>query len=197
VIARVTTTSAPPPRVTTTTAASLARATTTTAALPRVTTTTTAAQLARVTTTTVSSPRTTSTLTVALREVPPPPVHPTPSATTPPPVPQGITSQEVEGLLQSYAAAWQRHDVDTLRSIGQVNDEAQAAALRDYFTRVQDLEVEVRLLETRERGERRTVRFTRLDRFRDPAGRVVTKETPPIEKEVVRTGSRLRFASPR
>jgi hypothetical protein len=113
------------------------------------------------------------------------------------PSPQAITPQEVEGLLQSYAAAWRQHDVDALRSIGQVNDDAQASALRDYFARVQELEVEVRLLETRERGDRRTVRFTRLDRFRDPAGRVVTKETPPIEKEVIRAGSRLRFVAPR
>ena len=77
-----------------------------------------------------------------------------------------------------------------------MNDDSQAAALRDYFARVQDLEVEVRMIDTRAVGERRVVRFTRLDRFRDPAGRVVAKETPPIEKDVVRVGSRLRFAAP-
>jgi hypothetical protein len=174
---------------------------TTTSAPPARVTTTTAALIARVTTTTESRRRTTTTLaSVALAEPPsrpssPPPTE-VPRATPPPAAPQAVSAQDVEGLLQRYAAAWRRHDVDELRSIGQVNDDAQAAALRDYFARVQDLEVEVRIVETRGVGDRRVVRFTRLDRFRDPAGRVVAKETPPIEKDVVRVGSRLRFAAP-
>src|SRR5439155_1647790 len=84
---------------------------------------------------------------------------------------------EIEVLLQRYAAAWRKHDVDELRRIGQITSEAQAAALRDYFARVDDLDVEVQLLEVRPRGDHRTVRFTRRDRFRDPLGRLISQET--------------------
>jgi hypothetical protein len=147
---------------------------TTTSACTRVTTTT-AALVARVTTTTVSSRRTTTTLAaVALREpereaYPGAPTTPTAIARATAAGPQGISSQDVEGLLQRYAAAWRRHDVDELRSIGQVNDDSQAPRCATA-ARVQDLEVEVRMIDSRDAGDRRIVRFTRLDRFRDPAG---------------------------
>src|SRR5207249_4007777 len=84
--------------------------------------------------------------------------------------------------------AWRKHDVDELRRIGQITSEAQAAALRDYFARVDDLDVEVQLLEVRPRGDHRTVRFTRRDRFRDPLGRLISQETP-VQKDVARSAS--------
>ena len=131
----------------------------------------------------------------------PPTLPPSPPTTVPaPPTPSlragaEITNPEVEALLQRYALAWRRHDVDELRGMGQVASEAQARALRHYFATVRDLDVEVQLLEVRSRGHHRRVRFIRRDRFRDPRGRVVTRETP-IEKEVARTASGLRFVRP-
>jgi len=130
----------------------------------------------------------------------PPTLPPSPPTTVPPPPPPlragaEITNPEVEALLQRYALAWRRHDVDELRGMGQVASEAQARALRHYFATVRDLDVEVQLLEVRSRGHHRRVRFIRRDRFRDPRGRVVTRETP-IEKEVARTASGLRFVRP-
>ena len=95
-------------------------------------------------------------------------------------------------LPQVYAKAWRGHDVEELRRIGQVTSEVQAAALRDYFARVEDLDVEVQLLEVRPRGDHRTVRFTRRDRFRDPLGRLVTQETA-VQKDIARTANGLRF----
>jgi len=115
--------------------------------------------------------------------------------TAPPAAGTEISTSEIEVLLQRYAAAWRKHDVDELRRIGQITSEAQAAALRDYFARVDDLDVEVQLLEVRPRGEHRTVRFTRRDRFRDPLGQLVSQETP-IQKDVARTASGLRFVPP-
>jgi hypothetical protein len=41
------------------------------------------------------------------------------------------------------------------------------------------------------------VRFVRRDRFRDPGGSLVVKESPPIEKRVVRTPGGLKLAPPR
>ncbi len=125
------------------------------------------------------------------------------TATAPPAAGAEISTSEIEVLLQRYAAAWRKHDVDELRRIGQITSEAQAAALRDYFARVDDLDVEVQLLEVRPRGDHRTVRFTRRDRFRDPLGRLrdrfrdplgrlVSQETP-VQKDVARTASGLRF----
>ena len=102
----------------------------------------------------------------------------------------------MEALLDRYADAWRRRDVDELRRIGQVTTDAQATALRNYFARVEDLDVEVRLLGVSSEGGRHIVRFTRRDRFRDPVGRLVSQETPPIEKDVVRSGGGLRFATP-
>ena len=105
----------------------------------------------------------------------------------------GPTDDAVRSLLDRYAAAWRGHDVDTLRAIGQVTNDGQAAALRQYFADVGDLEVEVRVLDIRTDGDRATVRFTRRDTFRDPTGREVAKESPPIEKIVVMTPQGLRF----
>jgi hypothetical protein len=113
---------------------------------------------------------------------------------TPPPNPPGPSHDAVRVLLDRYAAAWRGHDVDTLRAIGQVTNDGQASALRAYFANVGDLEVEVRVLDIRSDGDRATVRFTRRDRFRDPAGREIAKESPPIEKNVVTTPQGLRFA---
>jgi hypothetical protein len=85
------------------------------------------------------------------------------------------------------------HDVDTLRAIGQVTNDGQADALRQYFANVGNLQVEVRVIDIRADGDRATVRFTRRDTFRDPTGREVAKESPPIEKIVVMTPQGLRF----
>jgi hypothetical protein len=105
----------------------------------------------------------------------------------------GPTDDAVRSLLDRYAAAWRGHDVDTLRAIGQVTNDGQAAALRQYFADVGDLEVEVRVLDIRTDGDRATVRFTRRDTFKDPTGRSIAKESPPIEKVVVTTPQGLRF----
>src|SRR5438093_210417 len=71
----------------------------------------------------------------------------------------------------------------------------QARTLREYFAKVQDLDVEVHLVEVRADGERTVVRFTRRDRFRDPLGRVISKESPPIERTLVTTPEGFRFAN--
>ena len=100
---------------------------------------------------------------------------------------------EVRRLLDRYAAAWRNHDVGELRRIGQVTTDGQAADLERYFAKVEDLDVEVNVIDIQSEGDRATVRFTRRDRFRDPAGRMVTQESPPIEKRVVRSADGLRF----
>jgi hypothetical protein len=92
--------------------------------------------------------------------------------------------------------AWRAHDVETLRSMGQVTTQDEVNALRSYFAQVRDLDVEVNLVAMRSEGERTVIRFTRRDRFRDPAGRLVVKESPQLEKHVVRTPDGLRFVRP-
>jgi hypothetical protein len=124
---------------------------------------------------------------------------PRPPRADPPPridaAPRPVAVAEVRAFLDRWAAAWRAHDVGTLRALGQVRTEAQANALRGYFATARDLDVEVNLLDVRPAADGATVRFTRRDRFRDPTGRLVLKESPPIEKEIVRDGRRLRFAS--
>jgi len=105
----------------------------------------------------------------------------------------GGGDDEVRRLLDRYAAAWRNHDVAELRRIGQVTSDSQAADLERYFAKVEDLDVEVDVLEVRNEGDRAIVRFTRRDRFRDPTGRIVTQQSPPIEKRVVRSSDGLRF----
>ena len=121
-------------------------------------------------------------------------VTPTRMPTTPPA--GGVGEAEVRGLLDRYAAAMRAHDVAELRRLGQVTNDRQAEAMTGYFAGVRDLTVEVRVLDVRADGDGTTVRFTRRDSFRDPTGRVVTQESPPIEKRVERTANGLRFASP-
>src|SRR5207244_2991001 len=100
---------------------------------------------------------------------PPKPVASTPeheSLASVAPAPPGPDEQGVRGFLERYAAAWRAHDVDTLRRLGQVTTDEQARTLREYFAKVQDLDVEVHLVEVRSAG-RRTVRlFTSRRRVR-------------------------------
>jgi hypothetical protein len=131
--------------------------------------------------------------------------RPTAGVSAPPPLPprlasrsvdRGSPEQDVRRWLERYAAAWRAHDVEALRRMGQVTTESEASALRRYFDSVQDLDVELNVVAMRTEGDRTTVRFTRLDRFRDPAGRLVLKESPLLEKQVVRTPDGLRFVRP-
>ena len=104
--------------------------------------------------------------------------------------------EEVRRWLARYADAWRAHDVEALRRMGQVTSDREADALRAYFASVNDLDVELNLIALDMEGDRTTVRFRRLDRFRDPAGRLVEKESPTLEKQIVRTPDGLRFARP-
>jgi hypothetical protein len=104
--------------------------------------------------------------------------------------------EEIRRWLDRYATAWRTHDVEMLRRMGQVTSEREAQALRAYFDRVSDLDVELNVISLRDDGDRTTVVFTRRDRFRDPAGRLVLKESPALEKEIIRTPDGLRFARP-
>jgi len=108
--------------------------------------------------------------------------------------PSEVSDDEVRALLDRYVRAWHAQDVAELRRIGQVADDRQAQALARYFQAVHGLEVEVNVLDMGAGGDRRTVRFTRRDRFRDPTGRQVSTESPPIEKTIVRTPDGIRFA---
>jgi hypothetical protein len=107
---------------------------------------------------------------------------------------QPSPQEEARRLLERYAAAWRARDVDALRALGQVQNEHAADALRRYFAQVEDFSVEVDLVAVHSDGDHTMVEFTRRDRFRDPSGRLVEKESPPIEKEVVHTPGGLRFA---
>ena len=98
--------------------------------------------------------------------------------------------------LERYAGAWRAHDVEALRRMGQVTTDREVEALQAYFDSVSELDVEVNVIALRTEGDRTIVRFTRRDRFRDPAGRLVLKESPTLEKQVVRTPSGFRFARP-
>ena len=125
---------------------------------------------------------------------------PKPASLRPEPAPQASAApaadeQGVRSFLDRYAAAWRAHDVDTLRHLGQVTTDEQARTLRDYFAKVGDLEVEVKLVAVRADGDRTIVRFTRHDRFRDPLGRVIAKDSPPIERVLVTTPDGFRFAN--
>ena len=108
----------------------------------------------------------------------------------------GTSEEEVRMWLERYAAAWRAHDVDALRRMGQVTTDGEADALRSYFETVRDLDVELNVIALHAEGDQITVRFTRRDRFRDPAGRLVLKESPTLEKQIVRTPAGLRFVRP-
>jgi len=110
--------------------------------------------------------------------------------------PERTSEEEVRIWLERYAAAWRAHDVDALRRMGQITTDGEADALRSYFETVRDLDVELNVIALRTEGDQTTVRFTRRDRFRDPAGRLVLKESPTLEKQIVRTPAGFRFVRP-
>jgi hypothetical protein len=98
--------------------------------------------------------------------------------------------------MERYKAAWRAHDVDALQAVGQVTTQGQVDALESYFDAVRDLDVDVTILEIVP-GDEARVRFVRRDRFRDPAGSLVVKDSPVIEKRVIRTPGGLKLAPPR
>jgi hypothetical protein len=122
------------------------------------------------------------------------------STTAPPRVPTtlarpgAITENEVRALFERYKAAWRNHDINALESVGQVATQGQADALKSYFESVEDLEVDVTILSIVIGADEARVKFIRRDRFRDPGGSMVTKESPVIEKRIVRTPGGLRLA---
>ena len=116
----------------------------------------------------------------------------------PPPRARGaIGDDEVRALFERYKTAWRNSDVKGLEAVGQVATQGQADALKEYFKTVRDLEVEVTIVSITPDADGARVKFVRRDRFRDPAGSLVTKESPVIEKRVVRTPGGLRLAPPR
>ena len=122
----------------------------------------------------------------------------TTTTTEPPPRARGaISDDEVRALFERYKTAWRNSDVKGLEAVGQVATQGQADALKAYFESVRDLEVDVSIVSITPDGDGARVKFVRRDRFRDPAGSLVTKESPVIEKRVVRTPGGLRLAPPR
>src|SRR4029079_2488254 len=109
----------------------------------------------------------------------------------------GISDEEIRALFERYKAAWRNSDVKGLEAVGQVATQGQADALKEYFESVRDLEVDVTILSITPDGDGARVKFVRRDRFRDPGGSLVTKESPVIEKRVVRTPGGIRLAPPR
>jgi hypothetical protein len=107
------------------------------------------------------------------------------------------TSADVRRWLQRWAAAWNAHDIEALRRMGQMATASDAEAVRRYLAQVTDLEVSVNVVEMHDEGERVVVTFVRRDRFRDPAGRLVEHESPPIEKTLVRTADGFRVVQGR
>ncbi len=122
---------------------------------------------------------------------------PPPTTTTPPARAGAIGESEVRALFARYEAAWRNQDIAGLEAVGQVSTDGQMDALKSYFESVKDLEVTVTILSITSSGDEAQVRFIRRDRFRDPAGNLVTKESPVIEKRIVRTPGGLRLAPPR
>ena len=75
---------------------------------------------------------------------------------------------------------------------------AQAEQLGELMRRTAELRSFTAVYElttTAEAGKTR-VRFTRRDRFKDPAGQEIAQETPPIEKEIVETEDGPKLSAP-
>jgi hypothetical protein len=141
------------------------------------------------TTTTTRRPTTTSTARGTTTSTAPAPFPTTTVARS-----GSITEGDVRALFERYKAAWRNHDIAALEAVGQVATQGQADALKSYFESVEDLEVDVTILGIVITGDEARVRFFRRDRFRDPGGSMVTKESPVIEKRIVRTPGGLRLA---
>jgi hypothetical protein len=196
---------APPPPVPTTT---LAPRPSTTTERPTTTSSSTTTSTREPTTSSTRAPTTTTTrrtTTSTARPTTTTTARPTTSTvvtttTAPPPVPTTlaragtITENDVRALFERYKAAWRHHDIEALEAVGQIATQGQADALKSYFESVEDLEVDVTILTIAISGDEASVKFIRRDHFRDPGGSMVTKESPVIEKSIVRTPGGLRLA---
>jgi hypothetical protein len=113
-----------------------------------------------------------------------------PPPAPPPTLPAIPPLAEIEGLFAEYAEAWGRLDLERLRGLGMRVDPDEETVLR----RRGNLDVETRIVGVTPRDEGWIVRFTRVERFRNWAGRSVSQETPTLQRQIVRTTSGLRFA---
>lgn len=178
-----------PPTSTSTSSTTTTREPTTSTRVPATTTT------RRPTTT--ERPTTTSTERATTTERPTTSTSPVTTSSRPPTTlarTGAITEADVRALFERYKAAWRNHDIAALEAVGQIATQAQADALTSYFESVEDLDVDVTILGMTLSGDEARVQFIRRDRFRDPGGNMVTKESPTIEKRIVRTPGGLRLA---
>jgi hypothetical protein len=144
---------------------------------------------------------------------------PTPVAETPPaepdPTPQMAIAQEPEQALPANPPAPQADAARAAPVRSNRTPRPQSAhgvpvyAIRRLLDRyaveagsdqqpegARNLAVQVRLLSIREDGDRAVVRFTQRRHYRDAVGRLVLKETPPMETTVVRTAEGVRLETP-
>jgi hypothetical protein len=175
--------------------AAVAREWRVTVTVPTTTTTVTTTTRAPTTSTTHPSATTSTTVLPPATTTTRPPPRPVAPPTTAPPSPSATLDEaSVRTFMERWAAAWSAHDIAELRRLGQVTSDAQARALESYFARTPELQVQVEIRDVTIEGDRATVRFRRRDRFRDPAGQLVTQTSPTLEKEVVRGPHGLRLA---
>ena len=81
-------------------------------------------------------------------------------------------------------------------AIRRLLDRYAVDAESDQPAGAQELDVHAHLLSIREEGDRTVVRFTRRQRYRDAFGRLVMRETPPLQTTVVKTAEGVRFETP-
>jgi len=191
--APVVTTTAPPTTSSTLVTTTSTTEEPTTSTRPPTTTSTRAPTTTSTRTTTTSTHRPTTSTTARPTTSTAPAPAPVPTTTIPPRT-SGITQADVQALFERFKSAWHDHDIEALESVGQVATQGQADALKSYFESVRELSVDVDILEVTLGGDEARVKFIRRDHFRDPGGSMVTKESPVIEKRIVRTPGGLRLA---
>jgi hypothetical protein len=138
--------------------------------------------------------------------------HPTPEAPTAEPEPQTADVQGPEPQAPTIApsanvaspapaprdrTAQPRSRIGfNVYAIRRLLDRYAVDAEPDEPAGARELDVHAHLLSIREDGDRTVVRFTRRHRYRDALGRLVMRETPPMQTTVVKTAEGVRFETP-
>jgi hypothetical protein len=113
---------------------------------------------------------------------------PPPPAAEPPKT--AALEAEVRAWVQSYCAAFQRKDTDSLIALGHISSQDEAARLREALASMNNLKLSCTNASVRLNGNRAEVSFDRTDRWTDPRGTEMERSLPRITKTLTRTDGR-------
>lgn len=95
-----------------------------------------------------------------------------------------VLKNEIQTWIQTYKNAWEKGDIETLKTLGQITTEEEEDRLRNHYLYVRDIKVSIQneTVEINEDKRQTIVSFDRTDEWTDERGERHRKNLPRIAK---------------